>query len=96
MERPKRHEKPHVKRAADEPFTRLLVSAGRAAGVEPADLVHVVTHAAGIDGEAVKDVVVLERFSFMSVPESEAERVIEKVGGEQLNGTRLALEVVRS
>ena len=80
-ERPKRHEKPKIKRTGDEPWTRLIVSAGRAAGLEPADLVHAVTHAAGVDGEAVKDVLVLEQFSFLSVPQSEADRVIDKVGG---------------
>ena len=85
-----------IKRSGDEPWTRLIVSAGRAAGLEPADLVHAVTHAAGVDGEAVKDVLVLEQFSFLSVPQSEADRVIEKVGGEQVNGTRLALEPVQS
>ncbi len=95
-ERPKRHEKPKVTRTGDEPWTRLIVSAGRAAGLEPADLVHAVTHAAGVDGEAVKDVLVLEQFSFLSVPQSEAERVIEKVEGEQVNGTTLALEPVKS
>ncbi len=95
-ERPKRHEKPKIKRSGDEPWTRLIVSAGRAAGLEPADLVHAVTHAAGVDGEAVKDVLVLEQFSFLSVPQSEADHVIAKVAGEHVNGTRLALEPVQS
>ena len=49
-----RHAKPHIKRPADEPYTQLIVSVGRAAGLEVADIVHAVTHAAGVDGEAVQ------------------------------------------
>ena len=95
-ERPKRHEKPHIKHPADEPYTQLIVSVGRDAGIEPADIVHAVTHAAGVDGEAVKDVKVLGRFSLLSVPEADAERVIEQVSGEQVNGTALKLEQVKA
>ena len=42
-----------------------------------ADIVGAVTSAAGLDGEAVRDVLVLDRFSFLSVPAAEADRVIE-------------------
>jgi ATP-dependent RNA helicase DeaD len=52
-----------------------------------ADIVGAVTSKAGLDGEAVRDVMVLDRFSFLSVPEGEAERVIAALDGEQI-GTR--------
>ena len=54
------------------------------------------TRAAGIDGEAVSDVRVLERFSFLSVPLSEAERVVASVNGTPVNGTTLRLEIARA
>ena len=44
----------------------------------------------------MKDVKVLGRFSLLSVPQSEAERVIEQVSGEQVNGASLKLEQVKS
>jgi hypothetical protein len=49
-----------------------------------------------MDGEAVKDVQVLSRFSLLSVPQAEAQRVVEAVNGEEVAGTRLRLELVRS
>ena len=52
-----------------------------------ADIVGAVTSKAGLDGEAVRDVMVLDRFSFLSVPEGEAERVIEALDGSPI-GTR--------
>jgi ATP-dependent RNA helicase DeaD len=95
-ERPRRHSKPRLSRNGDEPQAKLIAGVGRVEGVEVADLVHAVTAAAGIDGEAVRDVRVLERFSFLSVPRSEAERVVEAVNGVPVNGTTLRLEIARS
>jgi ATP-dependent RNA helicase DeaD len=78
-ERPRRHSKPHLSHNGDEPYAKLIASRGRADGVEVADLVHAVTHEAGVDGEAVRDVKVLERFSVLSVPAAEAERIVGAV-----------------
>jgi ATP-dependent RNA helicase DeaD len=94
-ERPRRHSKPRLSRNGDEPQAKLIAAVGRAEGVEVADLVHAVTSAAGIDGEAVRDVRVLERFSFLSVPRSEADRVVAAVDGTPVNGTTLRLEIAR-
>jgi ATP-dependent RNA helicase DeaD len=90
--KPRRHEKPHVSRPADEPRTRLIVTGGRAAGIAVSDLVAAVTRATGLDGEAVSDVTVLERFALLSVPAPEADRVIASTGGVEVRGHRLALE----
>jgi ATP-dependent RNA helicase DeaD len=90
--KPRRHEKPHVSRPADEPRTRLIATGGRAAGIAVADLVAAVTRATGLDGEAVSDVTVLERFALLSVPAPEADRVIASADGVEVCGHRLALE----
>jgi ATP-dependent RNA helicase DeaD len=92
-ERPRRHSKPQLSRNGDEPYTKLIAGVGRAEGVEVADLVHAVTGAAGLDGEAVREVRVLERFSFLSVPRSEAERVVAAVDGSAINGAVLRLQL---
>src|SRR3954464_2307734 len=52
-ERPRRHSKPHVSRNGNEQYVKLIASGGRAAGLEVADLVHAVTEATRLDGEAV-------------------------------------------
>jgi ATP-dependent RNA helicase DeaD len=81
-ERPRRHSKPHVsRRDAEEPYTKLLLGRGSSAGLRVADIVAAVTSGTGLDGEAVRDVLVLGRFSFLSVPERDAERVIEALAG---------------
>jgi ATP-dependent RNA helicase DeaD len=78
-ERPRRHSKPHVSVDGDGPVRKLIVAGGRAAGLEPSDIVHAITAATGLDGEAVRNVRVLERFAFVEVPAAEAERVVNEV-----------------
>jgi ATP-dependent RNA helicase DeaD len=78
-ERPRRHSKPHVSADGDGPVRKLIVAGGRAAGLEPSDIIHAITAATGLDGEAVRNVRVLERFAFVEVPEAEAERVVSEV-----------------
>jgi ATP-dependent RNA helicase DeaD len=73
-----------------------VLGGGRAAGLSVADIVGAVTSATGLDGEAVSDVSVLERFSFLSVPAIEADRVIEALSGRELRGQSLRLQRVKS
>jgi ATP-dependent RNA helicase DeaD len=94
QERPRRHTKPHITRDGNEPQAKLVLGSGRAGGVRVADIVGAVTSATGLDGEAVRDVVVLDRFSFLSVPESEADRVIEALREQTVRGHSARLERV--
>ncbi len=66
----------------------------RAAGLSVADIVGAVTSSAGLDGEAVREVLVLDRFSFLSVPASEAERSSRRSTASRSRATRLSLERV--
>jgi ATP-dependent RNA helicase DeaD len=95
-EKPKRHSKPQLTRNGDEPYRRLLAGAGQAEGVEVADLVAAVTRASGLEGEAVRDVRVLQRFSLLSVPASEVDRVLAEVDGTEVRGLPLRIELARA
>jgi ATP-dependent RNA helicase DeaD len=86
-----RHTKP--RRKPDEPRTKLVVSAGRARGIEPADVVSAIVDNSHLDGEDVSNVRVLERFSFVEVPGERASEVVEKVNGQSVRGVELRLEV---
>jgi ATP-dependent RNA helicase DeaD len=86
-----RHTKP--RRKLTEPRTKLLVAAGRARGLEPADVVAAIVDNSHLDGEDVSNVRVLERFSFVEVPGERASEVVEKVNGQSVRGVELRLEV---
>ena len=68
-----------VARTATTARARALVLAGgRADGLEPKDLIHAITAATGLDGEAIRNVRMLDRFAFLDVPADEAARVVEQ------------------
>jgi ATP-dependent RNA helicase DeaD len=92
---PRRHSKPHVPVNGDGRLRTLIVGSGRADGLEPSDIIHAITAATGLDGESVRNVRVLERFAFVEVPESDAERVVELTGGADVRGRPLKLELAR-
>src|SRR5947208_13158674 len=94
-ERPRRHSKPRISRRDDrEPYAKLVLGGGRVAGLQVADIVGAVTSSTGLDGEVVRDVLVLDRVSFLSVPEADAQRVIDALEGHPLRGRELTLERV--
>ncbi len=92
---PRRHSKPHVGQTADGPVRKLILAGGRAAGLEPSDIIHAITAATGLDGEAVRNVRVLERFAFVEVPASEADRVAELSDRIEVAGQPLRVELTR-
>jgi ATP-dependent RNA helicase DeaD len=94
--RPRRHSKPHDPPSGDGEARTLIISAGRAAGLEPSDIIHWITAATGLDGEAVRNIRLLERFAFVEVPAGEAERVVKLVSGTEVRGQRLRLEPARA
>jgi ATP-dependent RNA helicase DeaD len=86
-----RHTKPRV---GDGRVVKLIVSAGRREGLEPADVVGAVVDGSHLEGEDIRNVRVLERFSFLEVPAERSGEVVEKVSGTDVRGTRLRLEEV--
>jgi ATP-dependent RNA helicase DeaD len=93
-EPPRRHRKPHDANGHGD-YTKLIASGGRAAGLAEADLIHAVTSLAGLDGEAVRNVRLLERFALLEVPAAEAARVAGAVDGTEVRGYTLRIEQAR-
>jgi ATP-dependent RNA helicase DeaD len=87
-----RHTKP---RPRDGKVAKLLIGAGRAQGFQPADVVAAIVDNCHLDGEDVRNVRVLERFSFVEVPADRASEVVEKVNGNEVRGVPLRLEVAK-
>jgi ATP-dependent RNA helicase DeaD len=86
-----RHTKPHERDGV--PYTKLIVAAGRQDGIEPADVVGAVVDHTHLENADVRHVRVLERFSFVEVPEQRAGEVVDKVTGKRVRGTELRVEV---
>jgi ATP-dependent RNA helicase DeaD len=99
--RPRRHRKPtdEVVTTSDAivtnggGYTKLIANAGRHEGVEAADLIAAMT-AGGLDGEAIRNVRVLERFALLEIPADAVAQIIERV--TEVHGKPVALEPIRT
>ncbi len=89
-----RHTKP--RKAAAGPTAKLLVGAGRVHGLEPADVISAIVNNSHLEGEDVRNVRVLERFSLVEVPADRAVEVAETVSDNDVRGVKLRLEVARA
>ncbi|MGA2009605.1 MAG: DEAD/DEAH box helicase [Solirubrobacteraceae bacterium] len=93
---PRRHSKPHAATNGEAQPSTVIVSGGRANGIEPSDIIHAITTASGLDGEAVRNIRVLERFALVDVPRGDAENVVQRTSGAEVRGHVLALELARA
>jgi ATP-dependent RNA helicase DeaD len=81
----------------DKPATtKLFVNRGERSGIEEEDLRWALREGAVLPDEAVHDVRVLHRFSFVEVDPDQAERAVEFLDGTKLKGKEIRLEVARS
>ena len=53
-------------------------------------------HAAGVQGEAIRNVRLLERFTLLEIPSAEVDRVVQAVDGADVGGVTLRLEPARA
>jgi ATP-dependent RNA helicase DeaD len=88
-----RHTKPHSRDGV--PYAKLVVGAGRADELEPADIVRAIVENTRLENDDVRNVRVLERFSFVDVPAERAPEVADKVNGNRVRGTPLRVEVAK-
>jgi ATP-dependent RNA helicase DeaD len=75
-------------------YAKMIASGGRAAGLAEADLISAVA-ATGLDGEAIRNVRLLERFVLFEVPADQATRVADSVDGTDVRGHTLRLELAK-
>jgi ATP-dependent RNA helicase DeaD len=76
--------------------TKLFVNRGERSGIDEEDLRWALREGAVLPDEAVHDVRVLHRFSFVEVDPDEAERTVEYLDGTKLKGKEIRLEIAKS
>src|SRR5690606_20587845 len=67
--------------AGDTGMVRLFVDAGRRAGVRPGDIVGAISNEAGVPGRAIGAIDIFDDFTFVDVPASYLDRVLEGMRG---------------
>jgi ATP-dependent RNA helicase DeaD len=75
---------------------KLFVNRGEGSGIEEEDLRWALREGAVLPDEAVHDVRVLHRFSFVEVDSEHADRTVEFLDGTKLKGKEIRLEIAKS
>jgi ATP-dependent RNA helicase DeaD len=75
---------------------KLFVNRGERSGIEEEDLRWALREGAVLPEEAIFDVRVLHRFSFVEVAPDQAERAVEFLDGTKLKGKEIRLEIAKS
>lgn len=87
---------------ADEPkyatpkMTRLFISIGKNQRVSKGDILGAIAGETGIKGKMIGEIEVLEKFSFVEIPDSEVKRVIRIMDQNTIKGKRVNLEIAKN
>jgi ATP-dependent RNA helicase DeaD len=89
---------PEPEPAGDEAAktTKLFVNRGERSGIDEDDLRWALREGAVLPEDAIHDVRVLHRFSFVEVDPDQAERTVEFLDGTKLKGKEIRLEIAKS
>ncbi|HEU5011371.1 MAG TPA: DEAD/DEAH box helicase [Roseiflexaceae bacterium] len=96
-ERPRRQPKERRDRSygPERGMTRLYLGVGRDDGVRPADIVGAIANEAGIPGRAIGAIELFERFTFVEVPNQQAEKVLRALKRTTIRGRKAAPSMER-
>lgn len=75
---------------------KLFVNRGERSGIEEEDLRWALREGAVLPEEAIHDIRVLHRFSFVEVDPDQADRTVEFLDGTKLKGKEIRLEIAKS
>jgi len=76
-------------------MTRLYLDIGRDDGVRPADIVGAIANEANISGRAIGAIEVYDRFTFVEVPENQADRVLKALKNAQIRKRKVTASIAK-
>jgi ATP-dependent RNA helicase DeaD len=85
-----------AEKVANGKSVKLFVNRGERSGIEEEDLRWALREGAVLPEEAIHDVRVLHRFSFVEVDSDQADRTVEFLNGTKLKGKEIRLEIAKS
>jgi ATP-dependent RNA helicase DeaD len=85
-----------VEEADNGKGVKLFVNRGERSGIDEEDLRWALREGAVLPDEAIHDVRVLHRFSFVEVDPDQADRTVEFLDGTKLKGKEIRLEIAKS
>jgi ATP-dependent RNA helicase DeaD len=96
VEEPGEVEEASAPKVANGKAVKLFVNRGEGSGIDEEDLRWALREGAVLPEEAIHDVRVLHRFSFVEVDPDQADRTVEFLDGTKLKGKEIRLEIAKS
>jgi ATP-dependent RNA helicase DeaD len=88
--------RPRRKREKPAPeHAKLFINRGQRSGIEEEDIRWALVEGAVVPGDAVGEIRVLERFSFVDLEAEHAERALERLDGTKLKGKQVRVEYAK-
>ena len=91
-----RSESPDARPEPADGTVKLFINRGTRSGISEEDLRWALTEGAVVPEEAIADVRVLERFSFVELDAEHAESTVERLDGTKLKDRQVRVEIARS
>ncbi len=82
-------------RFANTKMTRLFISIGKQQRVSKGDILGAIAGETGLKGKMIGEIEVLEKFSYVEIPDNEVRRVIRIMDKNTIKGKRVNLEIAR-
>ncbi|MFA9400231.1 MAG: DbpA RNA binding domain-containing protein, partial [Acidobacteriota bacterium] len=82
--------------AVPEGQTKLFINRGKQSGITEDDLRWALQEGAVLPEDAVSEIRILDRFSFVEIDSDRAEKTVEFLDGTKLKGSEIRVEVARS
>jgi ATP-dependent RNA helicase DeaD len=77
-------------------MTRLFINIGKKQRISKGDILGAIAGETGIKGKMIGEIEILEKFSFVEVPDSEVRRVIKIMDNNTIKGKRVNLEIAKN
>ena len=79
-----------------EGMVRLFLTIGRQQNITPRELVKIISEETGIPPRAVGNISILDKFSFVEIPEDMAYRVIYTLDRQMIKGRKISVQLARA
>jgi ATP-dependent RNA helicase DeaD len=84
---------PRVERARDANMTRLFLNLGNKDRIRPNDIVGAIAGETGVPGKSIGGIDIFDNFSFVDVPQKDAEHVIRVMKNNTIKGKTVNMEI---
>jgi ATP-dependent RNA helicase DeaD len=84
---------PRTERTRDANMTRLFLNLGKKDFIRPNDIVGAIAGEAGLPGKSIGGIDIFDNFSFVDVPQKDAEHVVRVMKNNTIKGRTVNMEI---